>query len=219
MNEIGYRLLNNSDLKNLLKIIEITCSKTINTYFFVPPDENYLKYILDGNGMSIGAFCFGKLVAFSSFISAENAKTDLSVFQKETNRKKNIVQYEHGVVLPEYQDKKIMSNLLVQACNYWLLKKYQYIISTVHPQNIASLKSSFKINQHAICYSELYGGYPRLVMLGIIDPDYYYSYTDIYQVPYSEFLSLKSFFDLGYVLFNFDNSSKKYILGKCYDSR
>ncbi|WP_242305721.1 GNAT family N-acetyltransferase [Bacillus cereus group sp. BfR-BA-01451] len=151
-----------------------------------PLSQEEFQYILEGNGMMIGAFIENELIAFRALlvppIDDEHLGLDIGIPEKELHR---VIYQEISNVHPNWRGngmQKILATVIMDE----LQKedsKYDYVCCTVAPFNIPSLKDKFAQGMEIAALKEKYGGSMRYVFVkelrGVKERDW----TDIKSIP------------------------------------
>lgn len=126
------------------------------------------QYILEGNGMMIGAFIENELIAFRALlvppIDDEHLGLDIGLPERELHR---VIYQEISNVHPNCRGngmQKILATVIMDE----LQKedgKYDYVCCTVAPFNIPSLKDKFAQGMEITALKEKYGGSMRYVFV------------------------------------------------------
>ncbi|ASZ15487.1 N-acetyltransferase [Bacillus cereus] len=151
-----------------------------------PLSQEEFQYILEGNGMMIGAFIENELIAFRALlvppIDDEHLGLDIGIPERELHR---VIYQEISNVHPNWRGngmQKILATVIMDE----LQKedsKYDYVCCTVAPFNIPSLKDKFVQGMEIAALKEKYGGSMRYVFVkelrGVKERDW----TDIKSIP------------------------------------
>ena len=109
-----------------------------------PLSTEEFEYILNGNGMMIGAYVEDELIAFRALlnppIDEEHLGYDCGITENEFQR---VLYQEISNVSPKYRGYGLQKTLATVVMNAIDLEKYDYVCSTVKPYNIPSLKDKF----------------------------------------------------------------------------
>lgn len=213
LNEYKIRHLNINDTEDMYSCIMRSYASMKNKEYFIHPTKEYLFEILCGKGKSYGTYLDNKLIGCASVVYEDKAITPLLEYQKIYNDNSKIIQFEHGVILPEYQGNNLLEKMLKHICEELYFLGYRYIISTVHPLNFPSLVTAFKIHQRAICLSKFYNKNIRFIMIGKIKSIDKAKFTDYKYLYPDQFSEISSILEKGYVAFNFDRRMRKLVLG------
>lgn len=142
-------------------INEITRETTPN--FFIPPNDSYISKILNGYGRTLGLLHCNKLIAVASVVFPKTGKHNLGRYLAfDDLLLNNVAQFEHGLVLSNYRGHGLLKILLIEHLRY-IKTKYLFLLSTVSPYNIPSLKSGFDIGQ-VIKSHIYYHGFERYIL-------------------------------------------------------
>lgn len=126
------------------------------------------QYILEGNGMMIGAFIENELIAFRALlvppIDEEHLGLDIGIAESELHR---IIYQEISNVHPNSRGNGMQKILATVIMNELQKEdsKYDYVCCTVAPFNIPSLKDKFAQGMEIAALKEKYGGSIRYVFV------------------------------------------------------
>lgn len=102
------------------------------------------EYILNGNGLMIGAYVEDELIAFRALLNPpiddEHLGYDCDIAEAQFHR---VLYQEISNVSPKYQGYGLQKMLAKVIMNHIDLASYDYVCSTVKPYNIPSLKDKF----------------------------------------------------------------------------
>ncbi|MDR4172693.1 GNAT family N-acetyltransferase [Bacillus nitratireducens] len=159
------------------------------------------QYILEGNGMMIGAFIENELIAFRALlvppIDDEHLGLDIGLPENELHR---VIYQEISNVHPNCRGngmQKILATVIMDE----LQKedsKYDYVCCTVAPFNIPSLKDKFAQGMEIAALKEKYGGSIRYVFVKELRGDKENNWTDIKDVPMSDVSEKQTLLSEGY---------------------
>ncbi|ACK90474.1 MULTISPECIES: hypothetical protein [Bacillus cereus group] len=151
-----------------------------------PLSQEEFQYILEGNGMMIGAFIENELIAFRALlvppIDDEHLGLDIGLPESELHR---VIYQEISNVHPNWRGngmQKILATVIMDE----LQKedsKYDYVCCTVAPFNIPSLKDKFAQGMKIAALKEKYGGSMRYVFVKELREDNERDWTDIKSIP------------------------------------
>lgn len=167
------------DLGRILEVQDQVVSHLNGKNTLQPLKEEEFQYILEGNGMMIGAFIDGKLIAFRALLvpvmDEEHLGLDIGLSDSELPK---VIYQEISNVLPDYrgnQLQKTLAGLIMKE----LSKNdhgYRYVCCTVAPFNVPSLKDKFSQDMRIAALKEKYGGSLRYIfvkdLVEIIEPDW-----------------------------------------------
>lgn len=151
-----------------------------------PLSQEEFQYILEGNGMMIGAFIENELIAFRALlvppIDDEHLGLDIGLPESELHR---VIYQEISNVHPNWRGngmQKILATVIMDE----LQKedsKYDYVCCTVAPFNIPSLKDKFAQGMKIAALKEKYGGSMRYVFVKELREENERDWTDIKSIP------------------------------------
>lgn len=147
------------------------------------------QYILEGNGMMIGAFIENELIAFRALlvppIDEEHLGLDIGIADSELHR---VIYQEISNVHPNSRGNGMQKILATVIMNELQKEdsKYDYVCCTVAPFNIPSLKDKFAQGMEIAALKEKYGGSIRYVFVKELRGDKVRDWTEIENVLMSD---------------------------------
>jgi hypothetical protein len=178
-----------NDLHEICNVQSEVFSRLDDRNFLQPLTADEYSFILEGNGLMIGAFAGERMVAFRALlvplIDEDHLGRDIGL--REENLPKVIYQ-EISNVLPEYRGNKLqrtLAILLMQELNKQE-HKYQYVCCTVAPFNIPSLKDKFSQGMEIAALKEKYGGMLRYVFVKDLIMPENRTWREVIHVPMDE---------------------------------
>lgn len=157
------------DIDNLQSILDLqteVIASLADTAFLQPLTKEEFLFILNGNGMMVGAFHDNNLIAFRAMlepeIDEEHLGRDAGLIESELSA---VLYSEISNVSPKYQGnglQTILGELLMDQVN---ANRFRYIFTTVAPFNIASLKDKFSLGMYIISLKMKYGNLLRYTMM------------------------------------------------------
>lgn len=162
------RRLRIGDLVGILAVQRQVVSEMADKSVLQPLAEEEFQYILEGNGLMIGAFVGDALIAFRALLvpvmDEEHLGRDIGLEGEELEK---VIYQEISNVLHEYRGNKLqmtLAILIMQELNK-LEAQYRYVCSTVAPLNIPSLKDKFLQGLEVAALKEKYNGMLRYVFV------------------------------------------------------
>ncbi|MGQ8825233.1 GNAT family N-acetyltransferase [Bacillus sp. NA_146.1] len=159
------------------------------------------QYILEGNGMMIGAFIENELIAFRALlvppIDDEHLGLDIGIAESELHR---VIYQEISNVHPNSRGngiQKILATVIMDE----LQKEdgqYDYVCCTVAPFNIPSLKDKFSQGMEIAALKEKYSGSMRYVFVKELRGSKKRNWTDVKSVPMSDAVVQQALLSNGY---------------------
>ncbi|MED0930611.1 GNAT family N-acetyltransferase [Bacillus mobilis] len=147
------------------------------------------QYILEGNGMMIGAFIENELIAFRALlvppIDEKHLGLDIGIAESELHR---VIYQEISNVHPNSRGNGMQKILATVIMNELQKEdsKYDYVCCTVAPFNIPSLKDKFAQGMEIAALKEKYGGSIRYVFVKELRGDKVRDWTEIENVLMSD---------------------------------
>ncbi|GHH99521.1 GNAT family N-acetyltransferase [Neobacillus kokaensis] len=159
------RRLSSIDLPSVLSVQERVVASMDKQGALQPLSEEEYQYILEGNGMMVGAFAEEELIAFRALLvpkhdDPEHLGFDIGLTMAELPA---VIYQEISNVLPEYRG-NCLQKKLAQLIMEELGKEahdFRYVCCTVAPFNIPSLKDKFAQGMQITALKEKYGGQLR----------------------------------------------------------
>ncbi|HDR7514580.1 GNAT family N-acetyltransferase [Bacillus mobilis] len=182
-------LLSLESIEQILSLQNVVVEALEDKSRLQPLSLEEFQYILEGNGMMIGAFIENELIAFRALlvppIDDEHLGLDIGIAESELHR---VIYQEISNVHPNSRGngmQKILATVIMKE----LQKedsKYDYVCCTVAPFNIPSLKDKFAQGMEIAALKEKYGGSIRYVFVKELRGDKERDWTEIKNVPMSD---------------------------------
>ena len=142
---LEYKKVGRNDREQLLKLIDVVLNGLENPEYFIPYEEWEIESMFDYENYAplLGAYDGNKLVGMAQlYVSQEMLKGFKEDF--------NLVEYKvaelgGNLVLPEYRGLGITTTLQKMLVEVARERKFDYLISMAHPDNIGSLKTLEKV--------------------------------------------------------------------------
>ncbi|MGE7853555.1 GNAT family N-acetyltransferase [Bacillus paramycoides] len=166
-----------------------------------PLSREEVQYILEGNGMMIGAFIDENLIAFRALlvpsIDEEHLGLDIGLPESELHR---VIYQEISNVHPDCRGngmQKILAKVIMGKLQQ-SDSNYDYVCCTVAPFNIPSLKDKFAQGMEIAMLKEKYGGSMRYVFVKELRKGTERDWTDVKTVPMSDTSEQQALLSEGY---------------------
>ncbi|KMP16995.1 benzoate transporter [Bacillus cereus] len=179
-------LLSKEHIEQILLLQNIVVEALEDKSRLQPLSQEEFQYILEGNGMMIGAFIKNELIAFRALlvplIDDEHLGLDIGLPESELHR---VIYQEISNVHPNYRGngiQKILATVIMDELQKEN-SKYDYVCCTVAPFNIPSLKDKFSQGMEIAALKEKYGGSMRYVFVKELRGDNERDWTDIKSIP------------------------------------
>ncbi|UYX52921.1 GNAT family N-acetyltransferase [Bacillus thuringiensis] len=194
-------LLSLEDIEQILSLQNIIVEALEDKSRLQPLSQEEFQYILEGNGMMIGAFIENELIAFRALlvppIDDEHLGLDIGLPESELHR---VIYQEISNVHPNCRGNG-MQKILAKVIMDELQKedsKYDYVCCTVAPFNIPSLKDKFAQGMEIAALKEKYGGSMRYVFVKELRKDEESNWTAVKDVPMSDVSEKQALLSEGY---------------------
>lgn len=134
-----------------------------------PLETEEFQYILEGNGLMIGAFVEEKLIAFRALLvppvnQEDHLGRDFGLTEEELP---HVIYQEISNVHPAYRGNGLQKKLAILIMEELrkMNKPYVYVCCTVAPFNIPSLKDKFEQGMEIVSLKQKYGGLLRYTFM------------------------------------------------------
>ncbi|KAB7705555.1 GNAT family N-acetyltransferase [Bacillus aerolatus] len=160
--------LSMADMKQILSLQEVVIESLESKETLQPLSAKEFQYILEGNGLMIGAFAEEQLIAFRALlvppIDEEHLGLDIGLTKEELP---GVIYQEISNVHPDYRGnrlQKTLATLIMQELQKHN-ESYSYVCCTVAPFNIPSLKDKFAQGMEIAALKEKYGRRLRYIFV------------------------------------------------------
>ncbi|KAB2455851.1 GNAT family N-acetyltransferase [Bacillus sp. CH126_4D] len=194
-------LLSLENIEQILSLQNVVVEALEDKSRLQPLSLEEFQYILEGNGMMIGAFIENELIAFRALlvppIDEEHLGLDIGILESELHR---VIYQEISNVHPNSRGngmQKILATVIMDE----LQKedsKYDYVCCTVAPFNIPSLKDKFAQGMEIAALKEKYGGSMRYIFVKELREDKERDWTDVKSVPINDAVGQQALLSDGY---------------------
>lgn len=153
------------DLYDIMDIMEECRNSIKNKEWFVADDETYVKDHLEKNGFAmITRTDTGKAAGFFLIKYIDQADELTCALEYDQKKIEKTVVMDSACVRPGYRGYSLQRKMQIEAEKMLDKNKYHFLICTVHPDNLASLKSMQKNGFQIRNKIECYGGYIRYIL-------------------------------------------------------
>lgn len=158
--------LTENDLKDILSLQQVVVDALPNKETLEPLSAEEFLFILHGNGIMIGAFVEDELIAFRALLIPEMDDEGLGadIGLSEEDRKRVLYQ-EITNVHPNFRGHGLQKKLADCIMKQIDTSEFHYILSTVMPYNIPSLKDKFYQGMRIAALKAKYGGKMRYIFV------------------------------------------------------
>ncbi|PEC20672.1 N-acetyltransferase [Bacillus cereus] len=208
-------LLSREHIEQILSLQNVVVEALEDKGRLQPLSQEEFQYILEGNGMMIGAFIKNELIAFRALlvppIDDEHLGLDIGLSESELHR---VIYQEISNVHPDCRGngmQKILANVIMDE----LQKedgKYDYVCCTVAPFNIPSLKDKFAQGMEIAALKEKYGGSMRYVFVKELRKNIERDWSDVKSVPMSDASGQQALLSEGYRGYEMEKTDDTFIV-------
>lgn len=152
------------DIKNVVTLQKEIISSLKEKTWFYPACSNELEEIINYTGHAIGLYFDESLIGYATIVYC--SKNDqLSKMYGISNKQKPLAAILDDVaILSRYRGKQYQL-LLWNYIALHFCSKTKFLLASIHPDNIASLKNAFYFNMTIISQRKMYNNVPRYILL------------------------------------------------------
>ena len=162
------RKLEISDKDKLEKLIQTTEENLENEFFWLPITIESREHFFDNEWTYfLGMFDKDNLIAAVGLFFNKNEYGESEKILKLENYK--IAEIGRAMVTPEYRHNGLMNKITKELITYAKKQGIQYLIATVHPQNIPSQKTAAALGMKKREHCVKHGKYERDILLLELD--------------------------------------------------
>ena len=208
-------LLSLEHIEQILSLQNIVVEALEDKSRLQPLSQEEFQYILEGNGMMIGAFIENELIAFRALlvppIDDEHLGLDIGLPESELHR---VIYQEISNVHPNCRGngmQKILANVIMDE----LQKedsKYDYVCCTVAPFNIPSLKDKFAQGMEIAVLKEKYGDSLRYVFVKKLRGDNERDWTDVQSILMNDAVGQQALLSDGYRGYDMEKVDEDFVV-------
>lgn len=146
MNDFVFKRIFKEDEKQVRTLVNNVFKNLEREDFLIPwTEEQMNRFFNTDYSFLLGAYDDNKLIAMSQIFTPREIEEEYYDILN-ISKSKSICELGGFLVLPEYRNKGIMTRLSEMSCELVNELNFDYIISTVHPENIASNKIVQKLD-------------------------------------------------------------------------
>ena len=167
MEQYYLRLASPQDAKEIWQVMD-TCQKYLtNKSHFICDNQWYVNDVLSNSGFGVVTYdleerIVGSLLVKYPGMEEENLGYDLSFDFSQLSK---VAHMDSCCVLPQARGNHLEIKMLTYAEKVIDTSKYSYLMATVAPENIPSMKSLTALGYQVVATKEKYEGYLRNIML------------------------------------------------------
>ncbi|PEO09095.1 N-acetyltransferase [Bacillus wiedmannii] len=208
-------LLTLENIEQILSLQNVVVEALEDKSRLQPLSLEEFQYILEGNGMMIGAFIENELIAFRALlvppIDDEHLGLDIGIPESELHR---VIYQEISNVHPNSRGngmQKILATVIMDELQNED-SKYDYVCCTVAPFNIPSLKDKFAQGMEIAALKEKYGGSLRYVFVKELRSDKERDWTDVKHILMSDAGKQQALLSEGYRGYEMEKKEDTFIV-------
>ncbi|WP_410984360.1 GNAT family N-acetyltransferase [Bacillus cereus] len=208
-------LLSLDHMEHILSLQDIVIESLENKSSLQPLTREEFQYILEGNGIMIGAFIEQELIAFRALLAPpiddEHLGLDIGLTHEELDR---VIYQEISNVHPKCRGngmQKILAKVIMEELQQ-TDSKYDYVCCTVAPFNIPSLKDKFAQGIEIAALKEKYGGSMRYVFVKELRKNEKKGRKDMKSVAMSDIAGQQALLTEGYRGYEMENYGGEYFI-------
>lgn len=167
---IEIMLANKEDFDTILQIKQDIWENMRNKEWYVieETDKAYLNSLIENEGVILKAVSNNKIVGFltvSRQLLPNDELVEILKISRDSRELKKCIEMDSVGVIEEYRGQHLQQKMILEAENI-LLNKYKIIYSytTVHPDNLASLKSFTNLGYKVVRKTKMYNSKDRLIL-------------------------------------------------------
>lgn len=135
-------------------------------YFIDSTDKTYLENLLnEEKGFILKATYNKKIIGFLIIILKLKNDSNIITYSNLKDKVNYCAELGNGAVAKEYRGKRLLQKMILEAEKLIKNNNYRYILSTVHPDNKASLNSQLNLGYKILCHKKMYGDKDRNILI------------------------------------------------------
>lgn len=153
-----------NDIKNIVTLQKEIISSLKEKTWFYPACASELEDIINYTGHAIGLYFDELLIGYATIIYC--SKDDqLSKMYSIPNRYEPLTAILDDVAIQYQYRGKQYQLFLWNHITYHFCSKTKFLLTSIHPDNIASLKNAFYFDMKIISKRKMYNNVPRYILL------------------------------------------------------
>ncbi|MFC5543379.1 GNAT family N-acetyltransferase [Ureibacillus suwonensis] len=130
-----------------------------------PLSDEEFRFILEGNGLMIGVFIEDRLIAFRALLIPEMDDQGLGkdIGLTEEEDLKRVLYQEISNVHPDFRGYGLQKKMAQIIMKHIDMSNFDYVLATVMPYNIPSIKDKLHQGMYIAALKEKYGGKLRYI--------------------------------------------------------
>lgn len=207
--------LSENHLHEILSLQEIVYDELENKEILQKLTEDEFRYIVEGNGLAIGAFVDETLIGVRALLvpPIDEEHLGLAVGLKKEELEKVIYQ-EISFIHPSYRGNRLqqlLAKLIMETLNE-SDHSYRYVCCTVAPFNIPSLKDKFNQKMEVRALKEIYGGKLRYIFMKDLHKTEEPVWTETKDVAMDDITLQQQLLNTGWIGYELVNNENQYYI-------
>ena len=155
-----FRFATINDVDSIFDLIQTVGKDSSDIYHF-SSSKDYYRDLVENHPCVV--CCDGDKIVGSFLSYTGNEDSDNIYKLAGICDSSSAVIFKNYQVSPEYRGQKIGKKM---GCMLWMefIKDYDYAVATVHPYNIASIKTLMALGFEIVTLADIHGGKPRYIM-------------------------------------------------------
>ena len=214
------RHLKTEDIHEILQLQETVVQSLENKEILQPLSIEEFQFITAGNGMIIGAYADGRLIAFRALLAPPvdeegHLGQDAGLKDEELP---HVIYQEISNVHPDYRGNRLQQKL-AELIMGELAKQdhpYKYVCATVMPFNIPSLKDKLLQGMLIVGLKEKYDGRLRYIFFKELSKETVDDWNEMIELPMSDIMGQQQLLKHGWKGFKMEEHGEEYtvVFGK-----
>ncbi len=156
--------LTHADIKNIIILQKEIISLINEESWFYPARTDELEDIINSTGHAIGLYIDESLIGYATIIYCSKDNQLSKMFDIPNKYKPLTAILDDVAILPQYRGKRYQL-LLWNYITLHFCSKIKFLLSSIHPDNIASLKNAFYFDMTITSQKKMYNNVPRYILL------------------------------------------------------
>ncbi|WP_305113463.1 hypothetical protein [Thomasclavelia cocleata] len=152
------------DIKNVVTLQKEIISLLKEKSWFCPACPNELEEIINYTGHAIGLYFDALLIGYATIVYCSRDNQLSKIYGISNKHKPLTAILDDVAILSRYRGKQYQL-LLWNYIALHFCSQTKFLLASIHPDNIASLKNAFYYNMTIISQRKMYNGVPRYILL------------------------------------------------------
>lgn len=158
------RNLSYSDVESIILLQEKVKDSLNDKTMFYPATIDELKHIIKYTGYAVGLYCNEQIIGYATIIFCYLDNKLKDTFDIDAEFIHTTAVFDDVAILPQYRGKKYQLLLWNYLANQFCLRQ-KYLITSIHPQNTASLRNAYHFGMEIYKQKKMYSNSLRCILL------------------------------------------------------